>query len=384
VVAICRGLTKAGVAPSAKHFPGHGDTHVDSHISLPIISKDATSLAQSDLIPFRAACDVGAASIMIGHIALPSLTGDTVPASLSSAVIGGLLRESLAYDGVAVTDCLEMAAIAERPGGVPSAAVDALRAGADIAMICHRIDRQRDALEAVYSAIQGGALGPDELRASGRRIAAMKDTFAGNWEQVLGSEFDKARWARLKAEHAVLSHNAYAASIALVRNPPAAVVVVVVPLPKSGPVVVLTPGMVSLKDLVESVSRRVGGGDESVVPAVYSPVKQIVGAELQNSIVRATSVIFVTRNTDRSPWQLDQLREVIRLRKDSRRVVVLATCGPYDLLTADIEGLRDVAYVASFEYTVGALDAAVAVIFGEEVAKGTVPVCGGNVLPELN
>ena len=319
---------------------------------------------------------------MIGHIALPSLTGDTVPASLSSAVIGGLLRESLAYDGVAVTDCLEMAAIAERPGGVPSAAVDALRAGADIAMICHRIDRQRDALEAVYGAIQGGALGRDALRASGRRIAAMKDVFAGRWEQVLGSEFDKARWARLKAEHAVLSRNAYASSIALVRNPPAAAAVI--PLPKSGPVVVLTPGMESLKTLVESVGRRVGGGDASVVPAVYSPVKKIVGAELQNSIVHAISVLFVTRNTQSSPWQLDQLREVIRLRKDSRRVVVLATRGPYDLLTADIEGLRDVAYVACFEYTVGALDAAVAVIFGEEVAKGTVPVCGGNVLPELN
>ena len=375
-------MTKAGVAPSAKHFPGHGDTHVDSHISLPIISKDANSLEQNDLIPFRAACDAGAASIMIGHIALPSLTGDTVPASLSSAVIGGLLRESLAYDGVAVTDCLEMAAIAERPGGVPSAAVDALRAGADIAMICHRIDRQRDALEAVYGAIQGGALGRDALRASGRRIAAMKDVFAGRWEQVLGSEFDKARWARLKAEHAVLSRNAYASSIALVRNPPAAVAVI--PLPKSGPVVVLTPGMESLKTLVESVGRRVGGGDASVVPAVYSPVKKIVGAELQNSIVHATSVLFVTRNTQSSPWQLDQLREVIWLRKDSRRVVVLATRGPYDLLTADIEGLRDVAYVACFEYTVGALDAAVAVIFGEEVAKGTVPVCGGNVRPELN
>jgi beta-N-acetylhexosaminidase len=372
VTAVCRGLTKAGIAPSAKHFPGHGDTHVDSHISLPIISKDATTLAQTDLVPFRAACEAGAASIMVGHMALPSITGNTEPASLSRAVIGGLLRESLAYDGVAVTDCLEMGAVAARPGGVPSAAVDALRAGADIAMICHRLDRQQGALEAAYDAVQSGSLGHDELRMSGQRIARLKDAFAGSWEQVLGRKFDEARWTRLKVEHAALSRQTYAASIALVRNPAGAVI----PLPKSGTVVVLTPRMEALH---AAVSRRVSG---EPVHAFYSPVEPL-RAELRDAIVRATSVLFVTRNADHSAWQLDRLREVLQLRKESRRVVVLASCGPYDLLAAptDIEGLRDVGYVASFEFTVGALEAAVAVVFGEVVAKGKVPVCGGNVLP---
>jgi beta-N-acetylhexosaminidase len=387
VTAVCRGLTKAGIAPSAKHFPGHGDTHVDSHISLPIISKDTTSLAQTDLIPFRAACEAGSASIMVGHMALPSITGNTEPASLSRAVIGGLLRESLAYGGVAVTDCLEMEAVAARSGGVPSAAVDALRAGADIAMICHRLDRQQGALEAAYDAVQSGSLGHDELRTSGLRIARLKDTFAGGWEQVLGREFDEAGWARSKAEHAELSRQTYAASIALVRNPAGAVI----PLSKSGTAVVLTPRMVALNAavdddaagssyvaLAEAVSRHVGGAS---VHAVYSP-EESLGAELRDAIERATSVLVVTCNADRSAWQLDRLREVLRLRK-SRRVVVLASCAPYDLLgETDIEGLCDVGYVASFEFTVGALEAAVEVVFGEVVAKGTVPVCGGNVLPD--
>ncbi|KAI9454227.1 glycoside hydrolase family 3 protein [Lactarius psammicola] len=408
VTVVCRGLTKAGVAPSVKHFPGHGDTHIDSHVALPIISKDATLLAQSDLIPFRAASDAGVATIMVGHMALPAITdGDTVPASLSRAVIGGLLRESLGYGGVVVTDCLEMEAVAAREGGVPVAAVDALRAGADIAMICHRLDRQRGALEAAYDAIQSGALGREELSASGQRIAALKDAnaFAGSWEQVLGQEFDEVEWARLKAEHVALSRQTYAASIALVRNPNA-----IIPLPKSGSAVVLTPRMESLNLAVddatdgtsrsstgdrqrllrnktagpsymafaESVSKRVNGAS---VHIVYSP-EELLGAELEDAIEHATSVLFVTRNADRSTWQLDRLREVLRLRKESRRVVVLASCAPYDLLAApaDIEGLRDVGYVASFEFTVGALEAAVAVIFGEEVAKGKVPVCGGNVV----
>ncbi|KAH9177917.1 glycoside hydrolase [Lactarius sanguifluus] len=398
VTAVCRGLTKAGIAPSAKHFPGHGDTHIDSHIALPIISKDATSLAQNDLIPFRAASDAGVATIMVGHMALPATTGDTVPASLSHAVIGGLLRDSLGYGGVVVTDCLEMEAVAAREGGVPAAAIDALRAGADIAMICHRIDRQRGALEAAYRAIQSGALlGHAGLRASGQRIAALKDAFAGGWEQVLGRElFDEAGWARLKAAHVALSRQTYATAIALVRNPGA-----VVPFPKSGATVVLTPRMESLNlavddddadrqlparnntagpsyiALAESVSKRVDGAS---VHVVYSPDEPLGGAELED----AASVLFVTRNADRSTWQLDRLREVLRLGRESRRVVVLASYAPYDLLAAprDMEGLGDVGYVASFEFTAGALDAAIAVIFGEEVAKGKVPVCGANVLPD--
>ncbi|KAH8977419.1 glycoside hydrolase family 3 protein [Lactarius akahatsu] len=350
VTAVCRGLTKAGIAPSVKHFPGHGDTHIDSHIALPIISKDAASLAQNDLVPFRAASDAGVATIMVGHMALPAITGDTVPASLSHAVIGGLLRDSLGYGGVVVTDCLEMAA-------------------------------------------RGPSLGHAGLRASGQRIAALKDAFAGGWEQVLGREFDEAGWARLKAAHVALSRQTYAASIALVRNPGA-----VVPLPKSGATVVLTPRMESLNRavddddddrqrparkntagssymaLAESVRKRVDGAS---VHVVYAPDEPLGGAELQD----AASVLFVTRNADRSTWQLDRLRAVLRLGK---RVVVLASYAPYDLLAAppDIEGLCDVGYVASFEFTAGALDAAAAVIFGEEVAKGKVPVCGANVLPD--
>ena len=310
---------------------------------------------------------------MVGHMALPAITGSTIPASLSRAVIGGLLRESLGYGGVVVTDCLEMGAVAARDGGVPTAALDALRAGADIAMICHRLDRQRGALEATYGAIQSGALATEELRASGQRIAALKDAFAGSWEQVLGREFDEARWARLKAEHVPLSRQTYAASIALVRNPSA-----VIPLPRST-VALLTPHM-GYVALAESVSNRVNGAS---VHVVYSP--EPLGAEIQDAIEHATSVLFVTRNADRSTWQLDRLREVLQLRGESRKVVVLASYAPYDLLAAplDIEGLGDVGYVASFEFTADALDAAAAVIFGEVVAKGTVPVCGGNVLPDM-
>lgn len=399
MAAVCRGVTKAGVAPSPKHFPGHGDTRVDSHISLPIISKDATALAQTDLVPFRTASDARAATIMVGHMALPAITGDTTPASLSRIIIGDLLGESLGYGGVVVTDCLEMEAVAARKGGVPIAAVDALRAGADIAMICHRFDRQRGAIEAAYSAIQSGTLDREKLRASGRRIAALKKAFAGDWAQVIGSKFDEGEWARLKAENKTLSRDAYASTIALVQNPND-----VIPLAKLGDVVVLTPRMESLNPAVDiaDVMPRMGKHqpcntaglsylalaarisqllDGASLHDVYSPEKPF-SAEVEDAIDRAASVLFVTRNADQSTWQLDRLQEVLRLRRGSRKVVVLASCGPYDLLAApELEGLDSVGYVACFEFTVDALYAAAAVIFGEKEAKGRVPVCGGNVLP---
>jgi beta-N-acetylhexosaminidase len=404
VAAVSRGLTKAGVAPTPKHFPGHGDTHVDSHLSLPVIPKDAIALSKMDLVPFQTASDSRAPTIMVGHMALPAVTGDTTPASLSPGIIKGLLRGTLGYGGVVVTDCLEMEAVAAREGGVPAAAVDALRAGADIAMICHHFGRQRDALEAAYSAIQSGTLDLRQLRASGRNIAALKDTFTGDWAHVLGTPFDEAQWSRLKAENALLSRHAYKSTVAVVRNPNA-----IIPLPKPDAsrggvaVVVLTPRMgPSYLAFAAGIGERVNGAS---LHGVYSSQVPL-DAEVRDAIGRAAasssiSVLFVTRNADRTPSQLDRLREVLLLLSPSEkeegsppssnthtnthkhRVVVLASYGPYDLLRAAPRfeglGLEKAAYVACFEFTVEALDAAAAVIFGEEEARGRVLVCGGDV-----
>lgn len=181
----------------------------------------------------------------------------------------------------------------------------------------------------------------------------------------------------MKAAHVALSRLTYAASIALVRNPSA-----VVPLPKSGATMVLNPRMESLNRAVDDddddadrqpPARKKTAGpsymvlaesgvDGASVHVVYSPDEPLGGAELQD----AASVLFVTRDADRSTWQLD------RLGRESRRVVVLVSYAPYDLLAAapDIEGLRDVGYVASFEFTAGALDAAAAVILERRLRRG--------------
>ncbi len=124
-----RGLQSGGVAACAKHFPGHGDTRVDSHHDLPRIDADRDRLHAVELAPFRAAVAAGVQAVMTGHLLVPALDPD-LPATLSARILGGLLREEMGFDGVVVTDAVEMGAVADRYG-FAGAAVRALAAGAD-------------------------------------------------------------------------------------------------------------------------------------------------------------------------------------------------------------------------------------------------------------
>ena len=130
ITAAVSGLQEAGVAACAKHFPGHGATSQDSHLEIPAVDADLELLDRRELVPFRAAIAAGVRSIMTAHLRVPALTGMT-PATLVPEAITGLLRGRLGYDGVVVTDALDMRAASEAMG-IPEAAVRALAAGADL------------------------------------------------------------------------------------------------------------------------------------------------------------------------------------------------------------------------------------------------------------
>ncbi|HEY7983686.1 MAG TPA: glycoside hydrolase family 3 protein, partial [Ktedonobacterales bacterium] len=133
--AATRGYQAAGVIAALKHFPGHGDTAVDSHQAMPVLDGDLDRLEAVELLPFRAGIAAGAASVMIAHVALPRLTaGEAVPATLAPEIVRGLLRERMGYDGLVLSDCLEMRAIADTVGTAPGS-VRALRAGVDLVLV---------------------------------------------------------------------------------------------------------------------------------------------------------------------------------------------------------------------------------------------------------
>lgn len=158
-------LGRAGLLPCAKHFPGHGDTAVDSHIALPVIGTSRTDLMAADILPFRRAIEAGAGSIMIGHLTLPSL--DARPASLSRKVITGLLREELGFDGLVLTDALNMNALQDF-GKVP---VECLNAGADI--LLHPSDAE-DAVRQLREAVAAGELAEETIATAVARILKAK------------------------------------------------------------------------------------------------------------------------------------------------------------------------------------------------------------------
>ena len=167
-------MQREGVAACAKHFPGHGDTLVDSHTGLPVLPHDLARLENIELPPFADCVRAGVASAMTAHVLLPALDA-TWPATMSPAALG-LLRERLGFDGVVFTDDLEMSAVAGR-FDLGEAAVRSVLAGADVVLVCHSPGRQRAVLNALTAAIRDGTILPERVAASVRRIDALCEAF---------------------------------------------------------------------------------------------------------------------------------------------------------------------------------------------------------------
>ncbi|MDY0061772.1 MAG: beta-N-acetylhexosaminidase [Myxococcota bacterium] len=193
------GLQDAGVAACAKHFPGHGDAALDSHHQLPVLPHTRERLQQVELPPFVAACAVPVATVMVGHLLLPRLDPEQ-PASLSRPLIQGLLREELGYQGVVVTDDLEMAPIAEGVG-MARAAELGLHAGVDLFLVCHRLDRQQELLDALCEAVVQGRVPRQRLEESWERLARLRRLYpprvASDDLALLGCPEHRAVAARL-------------------------------------------------------------------------------------------------------------------------------------------------------------------------------------------
>lgn len=173
------GLMDGGVIPVVKHFPGHGDTAVDSHVGLPTVSKTVDELLTSELIPFQSAIEgregEGVPAVMVAHILMTAIDQEH-PASLSQAVVTGLLREQLGFDGVVFTDDLTMGAITENYG-LDEAAVLALEAGCDVLLVCHNEGDLALARQAVLDAVASGRLTEERIDRSVYRILSLKQAY---------------------------------------------------------------------------------------------------------------------------------------------------------------------------------------------------------------
>jgi beta-N-acetylhexosaminidase len=166
--AVIAGMQEQTVAACVKHFPGHGDTQIDSHLALPRVNHSMDRLNSVELPPFKAAIDAGVASIMSAHVIVEPLD-DHYPATLSAVVLEKIVRERLGFDGVIYTDDFEMKAIADHYG-FEEAIIRGVLAGCDVILICHTPELQRKGIETLLAAVQSGKISRQRIEQSSRRI----------------------------------------------------------------------------------------------------------------------------------------------------------------------------------------------------------------------
>ena len=173
--ALARGLEQGGVASCGKHFPGHGDTHQDSHLTLPHLGHSWQRLRQVEWPPFAHYAKAGLASIMTAHVIFDALDAN-VPATMSEKLLRGVLREELGFQGVIVSDDLEMKAIADNYP-ISEATVRGALAGVDLFLVCHSADRQREAIEALVKAVENGQLPKSRVEEACARLDSLSARF---------------------------------------------------------------------------------------------------------------------------------------------------------------------------------------------------------------
>jgi len=208
-----RGASVGGQLATAKHFPGHGDTDVDSHVGLPIVSANMTRLEHVELVPFKAAIEAGASLVMTAHIALPAVQGDSsTPATLSPRIITGLLRDTLGFRGVAITDAMTMEGVG-KGYTTEQSSVLAVKAGADI--LLKPSDPTR-AINAVVEAVERGEIARSRIDSASRRVLELKAR-SGVWSAPVVS-LERLRDIVGSPEHRALASDIARRALTLLRD----------------------------------------------------------------------------------------------------------------------------------------------------------------------
>ncbi len=360
--AMLQGLQAAGVAASAKHFPGHGDSSTDSHHVMDVLPHDEARLRAIEFVPFQAAIRAGAKLIMTAHVALPNFDdGYRRPATLSPRILKQLLRDELKFDGVVISDAMDMQAVQQGPLHVVEMVAGA-QAGLDLLLLTSFVD-QPVIYEALLLAARHGLLREAELRASAQRAATLKQ-----WAtQQTPPDLDVIGCA----EHVALAHEIAERSITLVRDDarqlplhPAAhePIAVVVPQPKD-----LTPADTSSYDkpaLAEAIRTYHDRVTEFVMP--IDPTE----AEVAALVDRLADVDRVIVGTINAYQQRGQAALVNALLDRGKAIIAIALRMPYDVGTYP----RVPTCLCTYSLQPAALHAVAKALWGQLSCTGQLPV----------
>ncbi|MFC5405234.1 beta-N-acetylhexosaminidase [Cohnella soli] len=357
------GYREGGIVAVAKHFPGHGDTASDSHHELPTVPHGVERLNEVELLPFRKAIEQQVGAIMTAHVVFPAFEPSGVPATLSSRILTGLLRQQLGFEGVIVTDCLEMNAISETIG-VARGAVEAIKAGADLILVSHRIDRQTAALEAVHEAVMTGEISESRIEEAARRIWELKQASG-----LFSSEVPDTNAARAEAVQRLLCESA----VTVVKGGDR------LPLSKDGKTLVVWTEARAGTEVIEVIRQdwTLGsalnefGYDVAEVRVGIDPTAEEVN-DVRSALGGSRTVVFASYDAGFSAGQQSLIRELAA--GDDYLFIWVALRTPYDLLVAPEAEV----YLCTYEDKPAMISALAGVLAGELPVVAKQPVTIGQ------
>ncbi|KAI7336368.1 glycoside hydrolase [Hortaea werneckii] len=405
-VAFMKGYKEAGLASMGKHFPSYGSLEfLGSALDVPTITESLESLSLNALVPFRNAIKEGLDAMMVGGCAMSSAGLNVMHACLSEQVVNELLRNDLRFNGVVISDCLEMEALSHNIG-VGGGTVMAINAGCDIVLLCRSFQHQQEALEGFKLGLENGMITNDRLRQSLRRVLQMKAK-STSWEKALNPP-GISLLSNMQPSHTTLSTRAYNSSITVVRDKNRLLPLTNILEPEDE-LLLLTP---LVKPLVASAASRAlteHASSGSPDPAIWDRSASVMSGERvfrelgrslarqrngrvlhtsytangvrpqhENLINRAGAVIIVTADANRNLYQNGFTKHVSMIcnmqytsggEKREKPVIVIAVSSPYDFAMDQSIGT----YICTYDFTETALTSLVKVLYGDLTPAGALP-----------
>ncbi len=371
-IAYMRGLQDSGVLPTAKHFPGHGDTDTDSHYALPRITHTRARLDDTELYPFRQIIKAGIGGVMVAHLDIPALDSTGVPSTLSKPIISGLLKEELGFQGLIVTDAMNMKGVTKdhTPGEVDK---DAILAGNDLLEFTEDVPK---AIDEVKKAIKSGLISQKEIDDRCRKILALKQ-WAGldHYKKVDTKNIDQD----LNASSAeFLNRNLTEASLTVLRNSSD-----LIPLQELDTLMIAAISVGGKSDNQFQQSLQL----YSKVSAFNIPFEATVAAldSVKNSISDFNLVIIAVHDDSKYPRNNMKLSEEVQLFLKSisaeKKSILVYFKNPYSLNDLKVEA--DIAsLILTYQDSENSEDLAAQLIFGGVGANGKLPISIGDKFKE--
>ncbi|MFW6378113.1 MAG: beta-N-acetylhexosaminidase [Bacillota bacterium] len=362
------GLQEAGVVACGKHFPGHGDTSVDSHHDLPVIEYGPDRLNKVELKPFREAIKAGIDSIMTAHIAFPELTSEAgLPATLSEEILTGILREKLGFEGMIITDCMEMNGIVGTYGTVP-AGVMTIQAGSDQVLVSHNRRKQLAVLEELERAVNDGRLSETRIDESVKRVLRLKQQRLSWGEQ---QKFSDSQFSKLLEEGNTIAREISSEAITVLQDQEN---IFEKPLDKNNEIWLINCS----GDISSPVETSPGQTDQGLKSqlawelskAGYT-VKEFTG--LTNEFFkdkiyekRDLELVVITRDIVKNK---DQYKLIQSLMAAGIKPIIISQRNPYELKFLD-----DLPVLTTYDYSPNHARPLAEILGGKRQAKGKLPV----------